>query len=201
MPSPPRVDKTIVFSAPQASFLGVGPAYDPTHLPEGRQVRKQLAQKREPQVHNLIYFLFVRLGLGCAIALGAAPEQVNPPRKLDQSIFLAVADRIDQIEQSLRLSIQENFFQKRQWLHQAQSYLLIPGFDSLKKPLSLEMEQTILLLAITLLSLTLFHSPEHKKECLKSKRLFTATTLTPKKSSTQCFISVLVNPDSTFKVY
>lgn len=25
MPSPPRVDKTIVFSAPQASFLGVGP--------------------------------------------------------------------------------------------------------------------------------------------------------------------------------
>jgi hypothetical protein len=40
MPSPPRVDKTIVFSAPQASFLGVGPAYDPTHLPEGRQVWK-----------------------------------------------------------------------------------------------------------------------------------------------------------------
>jgi len=30
MPSPPRVDKTIVFSAPQASFLGVGPAPNPS---------------------------------------------------------------------------------------------------------------------------------------------------------------------------
>jgi hypothetical protein len=34
-----------------------------------------------------------------------------------------------------------------------------------------------------------------------SRWLFIATTLTPKKSSTQCFISVLVNPDSTLKVY
>jgi hypothetical protein len=34
-----------------------------------------------------------------------------------------------------------------------------------------------------------------------SRWLFTATTLTPKKSSTQCFISVLVNLDSTLKVY
>jgi hypothetical protein len=34
-----------------------------------------------------------------------------------------------------------------------------------------------------------------------SRWLFTATTLAPKKSSTQCFISVLVNLDSTLKVY
>ena len=34
-----------------------------------------------------------------------------------------------------------------------------------------------------------------------SRWLFIAITLTPKKSSTQCFISVLVDPDSTLEVY
>jgi hypothetical protein len=36
---------------------------------------------------------------------------------------------------------------------------------------------------------------------LGSRWLLTSTTLTLKKSSNQCFISVLVNPDSTLKVY
>ena len=34
-----------------------------------------------------------------------------------------------------------------------------------------------------------------------SRWLFIAITLTPKKRSTQCFISVLVDPDSTLEVY
>jgi hypothetical protein len=65
MPSPPRVDKTIVFSAPQASFLGVGPEEGKeasrqdlqTSASARYQTRKQTAGREASQLQVLDGFL------------------------------------------------------------------------------------------------------------------------------------------------